>query len=89
MRRLGILLSGRGSNFEAIADNVRHGRLAAEIAIVISNRPEARGITGHALPIDGVAISLRQIVAKNSTETGISVPLTALQNCVARRRKSR
>lgn len=44
MKRLGILLSGRGSNFEAIADNVRRGRLDAEIAAVISNRPEARGI---------------------------------------------
>lgn len=44
MKRLGILLSGRGSNFEAIADNVRGGRLAAEIAVVISNRAEARGI---------------------------------------------
>ena len=44
MKRLGILLSGRGSNFEAIADNVKLGRLAAEIAIVISNRTEARGI---------------------------------------------
>ena len=44
MKRLGILLSGRGSNFEAIADNVKHGRLAAEIAVVISNRPEAAGI---------------------------------------------
>ena len=44
MRRLGILLSGRGSNFEAIADNVAAGRLEAEIAAVISNRPEARGL---------------------------------------------
>ena len=44
MKRLGILLSGRGSNFEAIADNVKLGRLAAEIAVVISNRTEARGI---------------------------------------------
>ncbi len=44
MKRLGILLSGRGSNFEAIADNVQCGRLAAEIAVVISNRPEAPGI---------------------------------------------
>ena len=44
MRRLGILLSGRGSNFEAIADNVAAGRLAAEIAAVISNREEARGL---------------------------------------------
>ena len=44
MKRLGILLSGRGSNFEAIADNVAAGKLGAEIAIVISNRPEARGL---------------------------------------------
>ncbi|HUE04174.1 MAG TPA: phosphoribosylglycinamide formyltransferase [Bryobacteraceae bacterium] len=44
MKRLGILLSGRGSNFEAIAGNVHAGNIAAEIAIVISNRPEARGL---------------------------------------------
>ena len=44
MKRIGILLSGRGSNFEAIADNVAAGRLEAEIAAVISNRPEARGL---------------------------------------------
>lgn len=44
MKRLGILLSGRGSNFEAIADNIAAGRLEAEIAVVISNRPEARGL---------------------------------------------
>ncbi|HET9318920.1 MAG TPA: phosphoribosylglycinamide formyltransferase, partial [Bryobacteraceae bacterium] len=44
MKRLGILLSGRGSNFEAIADQVAAGRIPAEIAVVISNRPEARGL---------------------------------------------
>jgi phosphoribosylglycinamide formyltransferase-1 len=44
MKRLGILLSGRGSNFEAIADNVAAGKIPATIAIVISNRPEARGL---------------------------------------------
>ncbi len=44
MKRIGILLSGRGSNFEAIADNVASGRLKAEIAIVVSNRPESRGL---------------------------------------------
>jgi len=44
MRRLGILLSGRGSNFQAIADSIRAGRLDAEIAVVISNRAEAPGI---------------------------------------------
>jgi phosphoribosylglycinamide formyltransferase-1 len=44
LKRLGILLSGRGSNFEAIADKVACGRLEAEIVAVISNREEARGI---------------------------------------------
>jgi phosphoribosylglycinamide formyltransferase 1 len=44
LKKLGILLSGRGSNFEAIADSVRAGRLPAEIAIVISNRADAPGL---------------------------------------------
>jgi phosphoribosylglycinamide formyltransferase-1 len=44
MKRLGILLSGRGSNFEAIAENAANRSLEAEIAVVISNRPEARGL---------------------------------------------
>jgi phosphoribosylglycinamide formyltransferase-1 len=44
VKRLGILISGRGSNFEAIADNVATGELDAEIAVVISNRAEARGL---------------------------------------------
>ena len=43
--RLGILLSGRGSNFLAIADAIAQGRLAhAAIAVVISNRRDAPGI---------------------------------------------
>lgn len=44
MKKLGILLSGRGSNFEAIADSITAGRLRAEIAIVISNRADAPGL---------------------------------------------
>jgi len=44
MKNLGILLSGRGSNFEAIADSVAAGRIRAQIAVVISNRAEAPGI---------------------------------------------
>ena len=44
MNRLGILLSGRGSNFEAIADSIEAGRLEAEIAVVISNSPRAKGL---------------------------------------------
>ena len=44
MKRIGILISGRGSNFVAIADHVAAGDLEAEIAVVISNRPEAPGL---------------------------------------------
>jgi phosphoribosylglycinamide formyltransferase 1 len=44
--RLGILLSGRGSNFQAVARSTREGRLAGiEIAVVISNVADAPGLT--------------------------------------------
>src|SRR5579871_3881419 len=46
MHSLGILLSGRGSNFVAIADSIEAGRIPeARIAVVISNKPDAPGIT--------------------------------------------
>jgi phosphoribosylglycinamide formyltransferase-1 len=44
VKRLGILISGRGSNFEAISKNVAAGKIDAEIAVVVSNRPGARGL---------------------------------------------
>lgn len=44
MKRLAILLSGRGSNFEAIARNIRNGKLQAEIAVVVSNNADAKGL---------------------------------------------
>ncbi len=62
-KRIGVLLSGRGSNFEALADGVAEGRIpGAEIAVVISNQPEAkglerakaRGIPAHAIPSKGL-----------------------------------
>lgn len=42
--RLGILLSGRGSNFEAIASNVLSGALPCDIGFVFSNKPDALGL---------------------------------------------
>jgi phosphoribosylglycinamide formyltransferase-1 len=46
VHRLGILLSGRGSNFLAIAEAIEQGRIAnARIAVVISNRRDAPGIS--------------------------------------------
>jgi len=62
VKRLGILLSGRGSNFEAIAANCASGRLAAEIAVVIANRPEARGLdTARSLGLNAVCLPSKGI----------------------------
>jgi phosphoribosylglycinamide formyltransferase 1 len=73
-RRIGVLLSGRGSNFEALADSVAVGRIAnAEIAMVISNKPDAlglerakaRGIPARMIPSRGLEREAydRQVVA--------------------------
>jgi phosphoribosylglycinamide formyltransferase-1 len=74
MPRLGILISGRGSNFLAIADSIAHGRLDAEIALVISNRPDApgldlaraRGLPAVELPSRGLDREIydRQVIAE-------------------------
>lgn len=44
MKNIGILLSGRGSNFEAIARNTACGKIPAQIALVVSNREQAPGL---------------------------------------------
>ena len=63
MKRIGVLLSGRGSNFEALAESVAAGRIPdAEITVVISNREDApgieraqtRGITTRVIPSKGL-----------------------------------
>jgi len=46
--RLGVLISGRGSNLKAIIDAIKGGRLNASIAVVISNRADAAGLD-HAI----------------------------------------
>ncbi len=60
MKKIGVLLSGRGSNFEAIARNVLAGKLDAEIAIVLSNRDAAPGLDiARQLGIPAMAIPSR------------------------------
>ena len=63
IKRIGVLLSGRGSNFEALADGITAGEIPnAEIAIVVSNREtapgleraHARGIAATAIPSKGL-----------------------------------
>jgi phosphoribosylglycinamide formyltransferase-1 len=43
-RRVGVLISGRGSNLQALIDAVADGRLNASLAVVISNREDAQGL---------------------------------------------
>ncbi len=43
-RTLGVLISGRGTNLQAIIDAIARGELDARIAVVISNRPDAPGL---------------------------------------------
>ena len=73
-KRIGVLLSGRGSNFEALADSIIAGRISdAEIAIVVSNREDApgiaraksRGIATKVIPSKGLERETfdRQVVA--------------------------
>ena len=73
-KRIAVLLSGRGSNFEALAESVAAGRIPdAEIAIVISNRADApgleraraRGIEARVIPSKGLERETydRQVVA--------------------------
>src|SRR5579863_6576013 len=73
-KRIGVLLSGRGSNFEALADSIAAARIPnAEIAIVVSNREgapgleraQSRGIPARAIPSKGLEREAydRQVVA--------------------------
>jgi phosphoribosylglycinamide formyltransferase-1 len=73
-KKIGVLLSGRGSNFEALAESVTAGRIpGAEIVMVISNQPdalglkraEARGIATRLIPSKGLQREAydRQVVA--------------------------
>ena len=73
-KRIGVLLSGRGSNFEALADSVASGRIpGAEIALVLSNREaavgiekaKARGLATRVIPSKGLEREAydRQVVA--------------------------
>jgi phosphoribosylglycinamide formyltransferase-1 len=59
-RRIGVLISGRGSNLQALIDAIAEGRLDATIAVVISNIENAGGLErARAAGIEAIAISHR------------------------------
>ena len=60
MNRLGVLISGRGSNLQSLIDAIRDGRLQATIAVVISNKEGAGGLDrARAAGIETVVLSHR------------------------------
>ena len=59
-RRLGVLISGRGSNLQSLIDAIAAGRLDATIAVVISNTPDAFGLErARAAGIESLVVSHR------------------------------
>lgn len=78
MIRLAVLLSGRGSNFAAIAEAIETGQLDASIVAVISNRPDAGGIArAAAMGLATHVIDHKQFVNRAAHEAEV---LRALAN---------
>src|SRR6476661_4422790 len=76
--RIGVLISGRGSNLQALIDAVADGRLRAEIAIVISNRADAQGLQrARTAGIDALTIPHRDYPTRDAFEDALVRELKA------------
>ena len=77
-RRLGVLISGRGSNLAAIIDAIAAGTLEATIAVVISNRPEAAGLArARAAGVETLVLRPRDFAGRDAYDAAIAGALTA------------
>ena len=77
-RSLGVLISGRGSNLQALIAATQEGRLDARIAVVISNRPQAPGLDhARAAGIETVVVDHRQFAARRDFDRAITAELVA------------
>jgi phosphoribosylglycinamide formyltransferase-1 len=71
-RTLGVLISGRGSNLQAISDAIREGRLDATIGVVISNRPEAAGLArARAAGIEAIVLDHKSFSSRPAFEAAV------------------
>ncbi len=72
-RRLGVLISGRGSNLQAIIDAIAERRLDAEIAVVVSNRRDAPGLDrAHRAGIETVALSHTAYASREAFDAAVA-----------------
>lgn len=77
-RRLGVLISGRGSNLQAIIDAIAAGELDATIAVVISNRPDAGGLErAKAAGIETVVLDHKTFASRQEFDRALARELQA------------
>jgi phosphoribosylglycinamide formyltransferase 1 len=77
-RRLGVLISGRGSNLQALIDAIASGRLDASIAVVISNRKDAGGLErARAAGIESIVRSHRDFGSRDEYDRALAKELRA------------
>lgn len=77
-RRLGVLISGRGTNLQSLIDAIAGGRLDASIAIVISNREEAAGLVrARAAGIETIVLSHRGWPTREDYDRALAAALKA------------
>jgi phosphoribosylglycinamide formyltransferase 1 len=77
-RRIGVLISGRGSNLQALIDAIAEGRLRAEIAVVIANRADAAGLArAQAAGIDTITLPHRDYPTREAFEAALVAELRA------------
>lgn len=72
-RRIGVLISGRGSNLQALIDAIRDGRLDASIAVVVSNRDDAAGLDrARQAGIEALCISHRGWLSRDEYDGALA-----------------
>jgi len=77
-RNLGVLISGRGSNLQAIIDAIAAGRLDARIRVVISNRADAQGLVrARDAGIETLVISHRAFASREMFDGAVVAELAA------------
>jgi phosphoribosylglycinamide formyltransferase-1 len=77
-RRLGVLISGRGSNLQALIDAIADGRLHAMIALVISNRADAAGLErARAAGIEAIVVPHRGYATRDEYDRALVNELQA------------
>ena len=79
MKRLAVLISGNGSNLQSLIDHIAGGDLEAEIALVVSNRPDAFGVErAKRAGIDVAVLPLDVVTARSGDRSAYDIELADL-----------